>query len=90
MFLAGINVHNFLGLARFLLQKRFENLLFERALPQSQLYNFLNDIMKTGKTIYKKDPVKVKEYTQTEILSRLEHTISEGKDKNNGGTTNKA
>ncbi|HEY4785659.1 MAG TPA: hypothetical protein VIH57_06405, partial [Bacteroidales bacterium] len=51
------------------------------------LWDFLNDILKTGKTIYKKDPVKIKEYTQSEILKRLEHIVSDDNDETGGTTT---
>lgn len=41
-----------------------------------EFWNVINDILKTGKTIFKANPVKIKEYTQTQILSRIRHEIS--------------
>jgi hypothetical protein len=50
----------------------------------TELWDTIKDILKTGKIIFKKDPVKIKEYTQAKILER----IRQDRDNDNGGTPN--
>ena len=53
------------------------------------LWSYMNDILKTGKTLFKHDSVKVKEYTQTEILERIERNIEDSKSTGTPGTPRK-
>ncbi len=39
-------------------------------------WEVINDILKTGKIIFKENPLKIKEYTQTQIISRIRREIS--------------
>lgn len=62
------------------LQNSLQNeraMLVQKNIEQiTNLWNNLNDILKTGKTIFKENPTKVKEYTLTQILTRVRHTLS--------------
>ena len=50
----------------------------------TELWDVINDILKTGKIIFKEDPAKIKEYTQAKILER----IRQNRDNENCGTPN--
>ncbi len=43
----------------------------------NDFWKMVQDLLKSGKVIYKKNPVKKKEYTKSDILKRLRHTESE-------------
>jgi hypothetical protein len=47
------------------------NLVQENMGVITEFWDMINDILKSGKTIFKDDEVKIKEYTQAKILTRL-------------------
>lgn len=52
----------------------------------TEFWGMVNDVLKSGKTIYKENPAKVKEYTQAVILRRIRR---DAEDKDKGGTGTK-
>jgi hypothetical protein len=68
------------------LQKQRTQLVSDNVELLNALWETVNDILKTGKVLFKSNPIKVKDYTQSDILKKLEHSSVKKKETTDTST----